>query len=855
VTAPLLRLASLAWRESRSARRRLLVSMSSIALGVAALVAIDSFAGNVTRSVHEQSRTILGGDVQVTAHRPLPAPVERWLDSLASRGVPNARLVSFPATATTPRTGGTRLVQVRGVGAGYPWYGRITTAPADQYTRLQTSPVVLVDPALLIATGARVGDTLTLGKGHFQIAGTLEDVPGTTEFSAALGPRVYVGQRYLASTQLLGFGATADYSAVLRLPRNTDPTRFVAPVKQTFNAQQIQTRTVTQTEQSTTNATNTLASFIGVVGLVALLLGGIGVASGIRAFVARKIDTVAILRCLGATAAQVLVIYVAQAAVMGLIGAAIGALLGVAVQFALPALVHGLIPVDVTPSIEPAAVLSGLAVGGWLALIFALRPLLALRTISPLQTLRRESDATVLRREVRDWRQLLVTIALIVSVVAVAMARADTPIQGLWIAAATAAVVGFLALSAELLTRIARRVLREGWPYVVRQGVANVYRPANQTRAVILSLGFGAFLLATLYLVQTNLLKTFALDATVTGANVLFFDVQDDQVTAVDSLVRAHGFRVVQRDATVPMRISAINGVPVAELARDTLGRQRREGWALRREYRSTFRDSLLGGERLRSGKFFDPHRTIAPADTGEVSIDVGLADNLRIALGDVITWDVQGVPIPTRVTSLREVTWMRFEPNFFAVFQPSVLRDAPKQYIVLADVPGPKNVAAIQRDVVHRFPNISAIDLALILSTVQRIVDRVTTAIRFMALFSVAIGIPVLFSAVAATRRDRIREGVLLKTLGATRAQIIRILVTEYALLGTLGSATGVLLALGGASALLHRVFKQPNFSIAVTPLVTMTVGMIALTVGIGVLAGRDVFRETAMAALRDGG
>ena len=852
-------LARLAWRESRTARRRLLLYMSPIALGVAALVAIDSFAANVTRAVREQARTLMGGDVQITSKHPFPAPVERLLDSLRRSRVPNVRAATFPSMALVERTGGTRLVQVRGVGVGYPWYGEITTEPIGRYAQIQAGPHALVDQALLVATGGRVGDTLKLGFGRFVITGILKDVPGTSGIAAAIGPRVYIPQRYLAETQLLGFGATVEYTALLKLPPGVDPQAFTAPLRKGLEAQQATVRTVTQSERAATSATETLSAFIGVVGLVALLLGGVGVASGVRAFVARKIDTVAVMRCLGATSGEVLLIYVAQAALMGIGGAAIGALIGVAMQFALPMAVGDLLTVGVSVVPAPSVIIEGIALGGWIALLFALQPLLALRTVSPLQTLRRDSDADVLRMRWNDVPRMLVNGVLLGSVVILAIVRARTWWQGIWMSVATGVVIVVLIVSAALLAAIARRILRDGWPYVIRQGVANLFRPGNQTRAVVLALGFGAFLLTTLYLVQRNLLRDLSIDARASGANVLFFDVQNDQAAPLDSVIRNRGYRIVQQPPVVPMRIAAINGHSVAELVADTMARRHsRAGWALRREYRSTFRDSLMPGEQIVEGRWFGKQTPtgnhVAESDTGEVSLDAGLADELHVELNDVITWDVQGVPVPARVTSLREVTWTRFEPNFFAVFQPKVLREAPRQYIVLANVPGTVNVATLQRDMVRRFPNISSVDLSLITQTIGAIIGKVTMAIRFMTIFSVILGVPVLFSAVAATRRERLREGVLLKTLGATHGQILRILLTEYTLLGLLGSATGLLLAVCGGWALIHFVFKI-SYAPTIGPAAAIAATMLVLTAVIGVLAGRDVFRETAMAALRNDG
>ena len=846
-------LLGLAWRESRTARRRLLLYMSSISLGVAALVAIDSFASNTQQSVREQSRALLGGDIALTTRQPnYPNPIIYALDSLNREGVGLAQVSTFASMALVQRTGATRLSQIRAVTPGYPFYGEIVTSPAGEWSRLQSGRRALVDPTLLVALDARVGDTLTLGFAKFVIAGTLVNVPGDVAIAAAaMGPRVYIPERYIKETGLLLFGSRVEHQTVVKLTKALPLQRFIFRMRPRLEQAGIRWRTAAQTEFNLTEAIDQLRDFLGVIGLVALLLGGIGVASGVNAFVMRKIDTVAILRCLGATSRQVLAIYLLQAAAMGLVGAAIGALLGVGLQFGLPNVLSDFLPVDVKVTAEPSAVGMGLLVGLWVALAFALRPLVALRNVSPLQTLRRESDADALRGARFDPVRVLVALAIVLSVAGLGVARADNPRQGLAFSAAIALAVGVLFLAATALSDAARRVVRPGWPFVLRQGVASLYRPGNQTRAVVLALGFGVFLMSTVYQVQHNLLRTVSVKLDASRANVVFFDVQEDQGAPLDSLIRAHGFTVVQQTPIVPMKIAAINGASSAQISSDTTRRERRRaGWAMRREFRSTFRDSVVASEKVTAGRF---HTGGSPTTSiPEVSVDRGVAEDLKLALGDTITWDVQGVRVPTRVTSFREVNWTRFEPNFFVVFERRALLDAPKQYVLLADVRGATAVPRLQRDVVSRFPNVSSLDLTLIQQTVSRVLDKVTTAIRFMAGLSLALGIPVLFSAVSATRRERLREGVLLKVLGATRRQVGRIMLAEYLLLGALGSLVGLVLGVGGAWGLMHFVFRQP-FQPAVLPALGVALLMILVSVSIGLLTGRDVFQETPMAALRE--
>jgi len=849
------KLVGLAWRESRTARRRLLLYMSSISLGVAALVAIDSFAANVTDSVRDQSRALLGGDAALTSGDPYTPRLQHVLDSVRARGIAEAQSTNFASMALVLRSGNTRLVQVRAVTPGYPFYGRITSEPESAWPALQSGPNMVVDAALLISLDARIGDTVSLGVAKFVVSGTLRSVPGEVGISAAIGPRVYIPARYLDQTKLLVFGSRADYETLFRLPNAADQQRFAASLRRAITGQRARVRTVKDTEVNLTQAIDQLRDFLGVVGLVALLLGGIGVASGVHAFVMRKIDVVAVLRCLGATSWQVLAIYVVQAAIMGLVGAAMGALLGIVFQWLLPKALQDFLPVDVTVHLAPMSVVLGLVVGVWVALVFALRPLIAIRRVSPLQALRREADANVLKVSRLDPLYILVSLAIVASVIGLALTRAGNVRRGIGFSVAILFAVGALFGSAVLLAWLAKRAVRPRWPFVLRQGIASLYRPGNQTRAVVLSLGFGVFLMSTLYQVHHSLLNTLDVKLSQARANLVFFDVQQDQTMGIDSIIRADGYQVIQQVPIVTMRISGVNGRTSAQMLGDTLarttnGRRARSGWPLRREYRSTYRDYQTPSERVVEGKWFTP--TTDSTTLPEVSLDVAVAHELQLRIGDTVTWNVQGVQVPTRVTSFREVNWARFEPNFFAVFQTRALVNAPKQFVILSQVPSASAVAQVQRGVVRTYPNVSTIDLTLVQRTITDVLSKVTMAIRFMALISLALGIPVLFSAVAATRRERLREGVLLKTLGATRRQIARIMLAEYAVLGTLGSLAGVVLSFGGSWALTHWVFRVA-FAPSIVPVLLVALAMILLAVTIGLATGREVFRQTPMVALRE--
>jgi len=863
-------LCGVAWRESRTARRRLLLYMSSISLGVAALVAIDSFSENVIQSVHEQSKALLGGDVSSSRQNARTPAIDSLRDSLSHAGFASATATNFNSMALVQRTGGTRLVQVHAVSPSYPFYGNIISAPAQAWSQLQNAHNVIVDPSLLVSLDGQIGDTVSLGSAKFVVIGTLKSVPGDVGISAAIGPRVYIPERYVDETQLVVFGSRVEYETLFKLPTKFSSdlfiSRFGKRIQQGTQGGNI--RGAGYNESRLANAIEELHDFLAIVGLVALLLGGIGVASGVHAFAMRKIDPVAVLRCLGATSWQVLGIYTLQAAIMGLIGAAAGVALGVGIQFMFPRVLHDFLPVDVEVHLAPSAMLLGLLIGVWVALLFAMRPLVALRRVSPLQALRREPDSAALRRARFDPLRIVLSLAIAASVLELGLSRANTVQRGIGFTLAIAGAIGILYLSASGLSWLARRSLRPSWPFPLRQGIASLYRPGNQTRAVVLALGFGVFLMGTLYQVQSNILRSLGVRMDQARANVVFFDVQDNQLPGIDSIIRASHYELIDETPIVPMRIAAINGkaskdlLAEAEKSRPS-GREGRgprqdraenrsrgpRPWMLRREFRSTFRDSLTESEHLTSGKWFAANRNDS---IGEVSLDTGIVSDMGVKLGDTITWNVQGVMVPTVVTSTRAVRWQSFSPNFFAVFDAKSLEKAPKQFAILVRAPDETAIAHLQRDVVSGYPSVSSLDLSLVQRTVTNVLGKVTMAIRFLALISLALGVPVLFSAVAATRRERLREGVLLKTLGATRHQIARIMLSEYALLGALGAMTGVLLSTLASWALMHWIFRFA-FVPAFAPAAVVAGAMIGLAVAIGLITGRDVFAETPMAALRE--
>lgn len=837
----------MAEREIRAARRQLVLYASAISLGVAALVAITSFRTDVTGALHEESRALLGADVELRSRSPFQDEVRDLLDSLRRDGVPVASLTSFSSMAFAPRTGSTRLVEVRAVGGGFPFYGTIATTPAGRWDQLGDARRALVDPAVLVYLGIGPGDTVRLGDAAFRIDGTVDRVPGEIGFEGAIAPRVYIAERFVEETGLLRFGSLARYAALLALPGAAEAEAFVDAHQELFNRARVGHDTATEREEELSEWFDVLSRFLGLLGLTALLLGGLATGSAVHVFVRRKLQTVAMLRCVGAPQRTVFAVYLLLAALMGLVGAGLGVVLGAIVQHGLPAVLADFVPLRVEPRFRIAPALAGFGIGIWVAVVFALLPLLDIRNVSPLQAMRHAVEAPPRRRD--RWK-IAAHLLILGTVIALSTSQAPLPVVGLAFAGAIGITTLALWATARTLTLAARRMVPHRAPYVVRQGIANLFRPHNQTMPVTLAVGFGVFLLGTVHLVQRNLLDRLAIESGGQRPNLVVFDIQSDQVEGVQEILSEASRTAVQTTPIVPARIAAVNARPVDVLLQDTTGGSPGR-WALRREYRNTYRDSLVASEEIVAGRWWDARQadSIAPA---RISLEQDLAEELAVGIGDRITWDVQGIRIESEVASLRRVDWARFELNFFVVFEPGTLESAPRTFVTLADVPGDEALATVQRDLVTRYSNVSALDVSTVQETLQRLLESVSLVIRVMALFSIGCGLVVLLGAVATSRWQRLRESILLKTIGARVPQVRSILAVEYVALGLLASVAGSLLAVAGGWGAVTFLFRL-DFRLPVLPALLLVVTGVAATTIIGLMGNRGLARRPPLAVLRE--
>lgn len=834
----------MAWRDTRASRRRLLLFSLAIVLGVAALVAVGSLRDNLRAAIDEQTKGLLGADLVVNSRSALTPEAERYLAELTPA---RAREISFNSMLTVPgEQGGTRLVQVRAVEAAFPYYGEFLTSPAGARAELNRGAYALVEENLMVQYGLRPGDRIRLGEGEFVVAGGVLRVPGESIAVTMLAPRVYIPFETVGATGLLQQGSLARHRVYLKFPATTDVEALVRAQRERFRGLRLGIDTVEERKRNLGAAMRNVNSFLSLVGFAALFLGAIGVGSAIHAHIRQKVPVIAVLRCVGATARTSFAIYLVQGLGLGLLGAGLGALLGIAAQLALPPLVREFLPFQVEFFVSWAAVARGVGAGVLTSLLFALLPLLEVRKVSPLVTLRSAFGTEPARRA--DPGRVVVLLLIVGLVFAFAIAQAGRWQWGVGFALALLAGFGVLGLVAQLVAWLAKRFTPRGLPFAWRQGVSNLHRPNNRTVLLLVSLGMGTFLILTLYLMRGTLLAQLTVSEVEGRPNLMLFDIQDDQTDGLRQRLRAAGAPPLQAAPVVTMRVAALRGRPVAELLRDRSSGV--AGWTLRREYRSTYRGELTDTEKILSGRFVGA----VPAGTGRVpiSIEEGLARDMHAGLGDEIDFDVQGVVVPTYVASIRQVEWQRLQPNFFIVFPTGVLESAPKFHIFALRVATPADSARVQQLVVREFPNVSAIDLGLVLQTFDNIFSKASFVVEFMALFTVVTGVIVLAGAVLIGRHQRIRESVLLRTLGATRQQVNRIMLAEYLALGTLGAAVGAILSIGGTWLLARHVFEMP-FVLAPGVLVAGWAAVSAVTVATGLLASRGICDHPPLEVLRE--
>ena len=834
-------LVKMAWRDSRRNRSRLMLFVSSIILGIAAMVAIYSLGDNMSAEVDRQAASLLGADLQIGTSKQVSPAMQKMVDSLGDR---RSEQRMFPSMIYFTKSNKTRLVQVRALRGEFPYYGILETVPASAGKEFRNGQAALVDQTMMLQYGAAVGDTVKVGNVSFVIAGTLINAPGQTGLSASVAPPVYIPLQYLEQTGLAQKGSRIVTQFFFKFDKPVNMEKLVDAIEPRLDTEGMSYESVQTQKENTARSLQDLTNFLSLVSFIALLLGCVGVASAINIYVKEKIRSVAILRCLGAKGSQAFLIYLIQIVVVGFLGSLAGAVLGTIIQQFLPIAFKDFLPMKVTAEISWSAIGQGLLLGIVISFLFALSPLVSIRKISPLNTLRLSFQKFSLFKDPIKWLVYLLIILFIWAFVYYQIGEIQESI-----AFSIGIVVSFLILVgvAALLMWAVRRFFPNRASYLWRQGLANLYRPNNQTTILIVAIGLGTAIICTLFSIRAILLKRIELTARDNRSNTILFDIQPHQTDSVIALAKQFNLPIDGAVPIVNMRLEKVNNITGETLRKDSTIKMWKGSFD--REYRVTFRDSLTTSEKIAKGKWSGK---VDASGTIFISLDQNFAKNNSIKIGDTMVFNVQGSVISTVVGSLRQVDWGRVQTNFLVVFPTGVLEQAPQFHVLITRIDSKDQSARFQQQLVQKFPNVTIIDISAVLNIVSSIIDKVGFIIRFMAAFSIFTGLIVLIASVLISKYQRIQESVLLRTLGASRKQIFYITALEYFFLGALAAATGMFMSLG-ISFLVAKFMFKTEFVLEWLPLLIVFVSVCFLTVFIGLINSRAVVTRPPLEILRE--
>lgn len=832
----------MAWRDGKASGKRLLLFMASIILGIAAVVSIQSFSNNLKNNIGLQSKALMGADFLIDSNQPANERVVELMDSL---GGYKAREVKFASMAAFPKSLSTKLVQVRAIEGNYPFYGELETEPKTSAFDYQDKGGALVDATVMLQFDLKPGDSVKLGTTTFPILGALITAPGSTGIGATAAPPIVVPFRFMEESGLLQRGSRLGYNYYFEDDK-ADLELLNDKVDPLLDAENADMDTHTDTSERLGRRYENVGRFLNLVAFIALLLGCVGIASSVHIYIKEKLKAVAVLKCLGATRKQTFLIFLLQIAGMGLLGGIIGTAIGLLLQQTFPLILQEFLPFTVEISTSYPAIFVGLLLGVSMSVLFALSPLVHTWFVSPLQVLRVQEDTGKKSRPYQIW----VVVAIVLFVLLFALW-----LLGRW-EFALSFVVGILVTFSILagvsigFMRLIKKYFPKSWSFAARQSLLNLYRPNNQTVVLILAIGIGTFLISTLYFTKDFLLAKTTFEANAESPNLILFDVQTEQRNDVENTITPKGLPVIDNIPIVTMRMERIKDRDVNDIRLDTTTRVNK--WILNHEFRTTYRDSMIGSEKLLEGEWLPsvpPNTEVIP-----ISLADNVANDALVKLGDTLLFNVQGKMMTTVVGNIRQVDWARMQLNFSIVFPTGVLEKAPQFHVVTTNAPDKASSANLQRELVKKFPNISIIDLRQVVTLVENILDKISWVITFMAFFSILTGIIVLIGSVRNSKYQRIRESVLLRTLGAQSKQILKINALEYLFLGVLGSGVGVLLSLLSSFLLAYFIFDTP-FIPSWVPFLVVLPGITLLVLAIGLFNSKGVLNSPPLQVLRKEG
>jgi putative ABC transport system permease protein len=857
------RAGAIGWRDLKSAPGKFGFVVLSVAVGVAALVGVRGFSESFRRTLGAEARSLMAGDLSARLfHQPTAEEKDKIaaIERQGSGGIRSTWTTETISMASVPPDPAPLLVSLKAVDpAEYPYYGQAELAPAMSLAHALDGDSAVVAEEFLIRLNAKVGQTLRLGGRNFRIAAVLEQEPDRMTAGAGMGPRVMISQAALERTGLLAPGSRASQRLLIKLPDSVpsgvagkasaavDP---VAMRKQLEDAlPDAQVMDFREGNPALSQGLDNSTAILSLICLVAMVLGAIGVAMAMHAHLEQRMDMLAILKAVGAGSADLLRIFLLQTLGLGLAGGVLGVAAGVGVMAALPAVFGKLLPVHAALEFPWRSALAGLGTGLLTTLLFCLPPLLDVRTVRPVLVLRRlvEQGPEGIGGWIARWwarrLQLGISVVVVLALGGIAWALSDSAKVGTWFAVLfTIALVVLLVLawvSLRTLRFLLNRV-RLRLPSSLRHGLSNLYRPGNQSAAVMAALGTGVMLILAVFLMQAALLRDLRETASPKLPNIFLVDITTGEIAGVKDFFQ-HQQGVSQALDLMPVvtgRFVSINGQTLEQLKGQHFPRRMLESAAL------SWSDAPPAGDKVTQGKWW------TDAGANELAVSEGVAQRLHLGVGSAVELEVGGTERKLKVAAVYRADGQHLGMQVSFILPSGQLKDEAATWYGGAHI-DPKQVAAMERALFVAFPSITVVNLADVLDRIESVVDQVTFVVRFLAGFSIFAGLMILASSIASTRFRRMREAVVLKTLGATRMRIVRTFSVEFSVLGLLAGSVGVVFANLLTRVLLHRL--EVGFHIEWTATLIALVGTAVLATATGWIASYRILGLRPLEVLRE--
>ena len=832
----------LARRELRGGLRGFGVFLSCLFLGVFAIAAVGNFSAAARQGLLDDARALLGGDLELhLAQRPLPPQPLHFLQDAGKVSAVVTLRTMARAIGNENRT----LVEVKAVDAAYPLYGRIESAPPQPLDLALAAGKdgiygALAEAALLQRLQLKQGDEVQLGAIRLRLSGVLTREPDRTLRGFSIGPRLLVSRAALTASGLLRPGSVATYAYRLRLPAGAAVESFKQRLEAAFPEGGWRLHSWREAAPRVRRILDRLTVNLTLVGLCALLIGGVGVAGAVRGYLAGKVYHIATMKCLGAGGRTILAGYLLQVLLLGSLGAGAGLALGAAVPWLALHLAGASLPLPLRPGLYPLPLATAAACGLLVALLFSLLPLAAARKVPPSLLFRGYAEGEPGTAPGRATYAVLLLLALLLATVAVATS-ADRRLA-LWFLAGAAGCFLLFRLLAILTLAAARRAPRPRL-LPLRLALANIHRRGSPAGSAIFSLGLGLTALVIIALVQVNLTRLVDETLPAEAPAFFFFDLQPDQVAPFDALLAGFpGVRKSDRFPTLRGRIVAIAGVPV-EQAQIAPGVE----WAVRGDRWLSYAAQMPAETRLTAGQWWPKNYQGPPL----LSLTADLAKGFGLKVGDSLTVNVLGRRVTAKIASLREVDWSTLQLNFALLFSPGVLEGAPQTSIAAVYLPA-ADETALYRAVTDRFPNVSAITVREVLANLARTLGHLATAFRAVAAVALLSGFLVLAGAVSADQHRRIHAAVICKVCGATRRDLLGAFAAEFLLLGLAAGAVSALVGSLAAWGILQGLMNTPFRLPVATLLATLAAGIV-LTLVLGLLGTWKALGQKPASYLRE--